>query len=406
MATASPEFTLSRIRTPRQRRVLRHLMKLAESKDDRDGRLPSERELAEAMSVSRPTVRAVLGNLQEMGYIQPHGLRGRKLCFPADQARELQQQTATGPRTLLDNTVVLLTERPAGDDDGTLNPASDAMIEAALLGRVRGLGGNAMALSPGSLTIETLRTLVVQRPRAIVGLRDMSGFRLSDQARTRFTQAGIPLVIYSSDPSSDAAVRVGSNHRAGCKMLTEWLIGRSCHSILPVWTGFGSAADSRPWIHERQLGYREACEGHGHPSLDPLYITLSGTITEARSQPDAFDHAVRQITGFLIDKVQGPNRVDALIATSDHHAALLAEVCRRLGIDPQRDIQIVGYDHNLSPAFPWDEKPFRPAATIDKNNRAIGRALAEAAMAVGRASDHNLPTDFPGLVQPGLVVHP
>lgn len=380
-------------------------MEMASSSDD-GGHLPSERELAETMSVSRPTVRAVLGNLQEMGYIQPHGLRGRRLCFPADRAEDLQDRVDAGPRTLLDNTVVLLTDRPAGEDDANLNPASDAMIEAALLGRVRSLGGNVMAISPDSLTVETLRVLVAQRPRAVVGLRDMSGSRISRQARTRFAQAKVPVVIYGSDPQPDVAARVGSDHRAGSALLTEWLTERGCRRILPVWTEFGLEAPPRPWVAQRQQGYRDACRARGVAELPPVRITLAGTITDARRRPDAFDHAVRQITGFLIDKVRGPDPVDALIATSDHHAALLAEVCRRLGVDPQRDLTIVGYDHNLAPAFAWDDTPYRPAATVDKNNREVGRALAEAALAIRVTDGREPPAEKPRLVEPKLIVHP
>ncbi|MEM6331904.1 MAG: substrate-binding domain-containing protein [Planctomycetota bacterium] len=406
MPVASPEHALSQIRTPRQRRVLRHLIDFASSAKGGDGRLPSERELAEAMSVSRPTVRTVLVNLQEMGYVQPEGVRGRRLCFPADWADELRERVETGRRTLLDNTVVLLTERSADDGDGTLNPASDAMIEAALLDRVRSLGGNAMALSPRSLTIETLRVLVAQRPRAIVGLRDMSGFRLSEQARDRFAKADIPVVIYGGDPQFRANARVGSNHRTGCGMLTEWLIDRGCRRILPVWTGFGVEPHRRSWVAERQRGYLEACEKHGLSSLDAVGITLTGSIVEACNQAEAFDHAIRQITGFLYDRVRGPERVDALIATSDHHAALLAEVCRRLDIDPRHDIQIVGYDHNLAPAFPWEKRPFKPAATIDKNNREIGHALAEAAIANAGSRQASNRDTRGKLIEPTLVVNP
>ncbi|MEM1011331.1 MAG: GntR family transcriptional regulator [Planctomycetota bacterium] len=406
MSTAVASDVLTRITTPRQRRVLDRLVEMANT-GDRVEPLPSERVLAEDFDVSRPTIRAVLGSLEEVGYIRPHGVRGRRLCLPNDPSTDLPIRSETTGRTLLDNTVVLLTEHAAGEDEGTVNPASDRMIEAALLSRVRSLGGNAMALAPSTLTIETLRILVAQRPMAVVGLRDMSGFELSRQARERFVRAGVPLVVYGSDAQADASVRVGSDHQAGCGMLTDWLIERGCRRILPVWTGFSPDISSRPWIKEREIGYDAVCKRRDVASLTPVHLPLSGTNEAACGQPDAFDHAVRQIVGFLIDRITGPDAVDALIGTSDHHAVFLSEACRRLGVDPESDIMIVGYDHNLGATFDWQERQFRPAATIDKNNRQIGRVLAEEAFRVSRSSDSSFEQfqTEPRLVEPQLVVH-
>ncbi|MGF1635374.1 MAG: substrate-binding domain-containing protein [Phycisphaerae bacterium] len=65
------------------------------------------------------------------------------------------------------------------------------------------------------------------------------------------------------------------------------------------------------------------------------------------------------------------------MTATDRHALEMAEAVRRLGLTPGREIDIVGYDNS----YPFLRRKYPacppPAATMDKNNGQIGRALCQ-----------------------------
>jgi len=88
-----------------------------------------------------------------------------------------------------------------------------------------------------------------------------------------------------------------------------------------------------------------------------------------------FDYHRRLMAGHLIERLHGPAKADALMVISDTEALRAAAACQLLGVRPNEDVAIVGYD-NFWPVSPErDLAPTVPLATVDKHNDQTGREL-------------------------------
>ncbi|MEM1097368.1 MAG: substrate-binding domain-containing protein [Planctomycetota bacterium] len=123
---------------------------------------------------------------------------------------------------------------------------------------------------------------------------------------------------------------------------------------------------------------------------------------------DEFEHCVRLAVGYLFEHLKARQRPDAIMATSDRPAFILAAACRLLGFKSGRDIRIVGYDNQVEQlskeyAGLFEVNASDIEATVDKNNPEIGQALA--AVAVEVSADRASPIEpIHRLVEPRLVV--
>ena len=85
---------------------------------------------------------------------------------------------------------------------------------------------------------------------------------------------------------------------------------------------------------------------------------------------ERFDHDTHAMAGRLWPCLRGPQPVHAIMAGSDGLALAVTAACGILGVEIGRDLTVVGYDNY------WDLAP-PPAATVDKGNVGLGRAMVE-----------------------------
>jgi DNA-binding LacI/PurR family transcriptional regulator len=83
------------------------------------------------------------------------------------------------------------------------------------------------------------------------------------------------------------------------------------------------------------------------------------------------------LAGYLVEYFVGPNPPDAVMAASDGPANIVAAALRLFGKVPGRDVLVTGYDNY------WKglSDQAAPAATVDKRNGEIGRALVDLVLA-------------------------
>jgi DNA-binding LacI/PurR family transcriptional regulator len=195
-----------------------------------------------------------------------------------------------------------------------------------------------------------------------------SAIDLAGGVAQRAKKLDIPVAIGTGDPDFASFDRVFCDHHVGAAMLVRWLISRSFSRIRFV---SGIRQDAW-WTHARLAGYNRAMSEAGLTPLPRIRARIEAPIMWDEGE---FETAVRQMVGFLIEPLLGAHPAEAILATNDWEARLIARAARLLGRIPGRDIAIVGYDNSWDTHL-RDWEPYAPCATIDQDWASHGDQLA------------------------------
>lgn len=320
--------------------------------------LPSERELAVQMGVSRETVRAALGDLEREGLVGSDGYRRRVLVVPA-------QATALMTRTL-----GLLTMKRIAQPDQKA-PGWERFFETGAADAARELGYHCLSLYYDLFDQHCLDELLEHPLGGVVVfgsiLRSVHGAMILDRLRAR----GLPLVVCGSGEALPQFHTVDSDHRAGAYELTRWLIARGRTRIvmhLPM------AGRTLQWLDDRQAGYRQAMQEAG---LEPLPMLSHKAARADATDANQFFGRMMEALGYLYDYRHKHGPMDALMMINDGFVSQFSAAFRHMGLTPGQDVLLTGYDNYWSDCAERQWEPAGPAATIDKNNPEIGKAAVK-----------------------------
>jgi DNA-binding LacI/PurR family transcriptional regulator len=349
--------------------------------------LPSERLLAERLQVARGTVRAALEQLVSEGFISPDGRR-----------RIVRRSTAPHPTESIVSEAICVLHRPLGPEitDRIRSTGWQHMIERGALDAVYEAGYHGVSLHPERIEIATLDRLVRSAPLGVV-IGRYGAHEMDRDPREAFLEAGVPVVAYGDPPENQPFDRVLSDHESGSHALTHHLIERGCRRILRIWP----AMSGEPyWIVGRNRGYDRAMREAGLAPLPALSVDAAIPHTEGRR--DQFILNARAFSSYLIPYLAGERKIDAIMMASDGSVFAMAAAVRLFGLEPGRDVQVVGYDNYWEDCIDRDFDPYAPPATVDKKNIECGKEMVR--LLVERIKG-NLP-DGPQIkvVQPELVV--
>jgi DNA-binding LacI/PurR family transcriptional regulator len=195
------------------------------------------------------------------------------------------------------------------------------------------------------------------------------------EALTVLRENGISIVAYADSadvPGSDSVV---SDHEQGSYEATRWLLQKGRRRILPLWQLETDDFEQQPrWLERRRAGYERAMREARREALPPLvYRQLPIWPVDTAER---FEQHARLAAGYLVEHTHAKKRIDAILAVSDEVAFYAAAALRRLGLKPNHDVLIAGYDNC------WQDEPLRqyeaagPRVTVDKRNAEIGSELA------------------------------
>lgn len=311
--------------------------------------LPPERQLAADLGISRNTLRRLFATLLQAGSIDAeHRVIGSTVAAPA-------VASAFGP-------TVLVADDMMGFDPARMG--QPGWMERILHTTRNELRKNGLAC----LTIEPHRLLDLppHPPGALVGvILGWGGGKLDlERLGSRLRGLGLPIVALGEEPALHGFDRVWSDHAAGAEAATAWLLARGRRRILPL------LPMATQWQRDRFTGYRRALAAARVAHLEPV----------ALDHPDFGDEIslafwARRTAEQLAPHVE--SGLDAILAINDFEIPLLVHALRRLGREPNRDVDLVGYDHV------WPEVTSRrfsdvgPLATVDKRHDRMGKALVE-----------------------------
>ncbi len=327
--------------------------------------LPTEAALCERLRVSRGTLRAAMKRLEGDGLLEAQAGRGRRVV----------RATATRS-SMLAQGIAIVTHATQGHPLG----GTDHAIQGSALAAIDEAGLHAVMLHPDRLMQSGIDALVAERPRGMLLMRRIVETKLGQETLSKFKAARIPTVLYGESPDWPEFDSVVSDHEAGSYAMTRWLIGQGRRRILRFWQlKAGTAPHAQvEWLKERDAGHERAMREAG---LEPLAAKACFTISEEEATASDFNLRVDLATGQLVGHLSGADAVDAIMVISDGMLRPVAAACGRLGKVPNRDVLLVGYDNFWphDPARQWESTI--PAATVDKRNDAIGRALIELLLA-------------------------
>lgn len=320
--------------------------------------LPSGRQLAEELQVDRGTVMRVMESLRREGRIRQVSPR-----------IHVATPSAAGNSSLsLVGQSVALVSLGTRYHPGHRQPGWVEFISLGALPAIEDAGMHALSFHPARLREQGVEQLIDAKPYGVI-FTDLLTETGEDEMLRQLHDAGVPFVVYGDGETLADYDRVSSDHERGGYELTRWLIGRGRKHILCFW----QEPTDTPWLADRYRGYERAMKEAG---LAPMPIATHPGIEAPRDRA-AFDRAIRLTTGYLAEHLVGPEPIDALMLTSDGETPYAAAACRLLQREPNRDVELVGYDHYWAdaPERKYEDTP--PLATIDKRNMVMGQTLVE-----------------------------
>ena len=353
------------LESPRAR-VLNWLKRSLESGEIAAGsEIPAAHAIGRRLGVATNTAAAALDEAENLGLIVQHeGSRKRY----AGNARKVGVSFASSMIYVLARLAMYDNIRTApGWSDAYL--ALDVVRQLSRKGRHVSLV-NAATLSPGDLD-----AIFAERPAGLVATSCVNGDETSMRALARCREEGIPAVAYGNAPDLRTFDRAYSDHRAGSRDLTRWLVARGRRRIVP----FFPAAPSHFWERERIAGYEEAmCEAGLNPA--PCMIFGSPKLGAEQTEETFRLFSALAISTLLASKREKA-QPDALLCLNDDWAKPVLAAIHDLGLDPDRDIIVAGYD-NMPHGTGFDAfSRERPVVTVDKHNERTSRDMVELLLA-------------------------
>lgn len=187
---------------------------------------------------------------------------------------------------------------------------------------------------------------------------------------------GLPVAVATEAAAAATLDRVIPDHRGATHQLVDHVVARGRRRILRVWT----VEPPTPWLLERNQGYDDGIAAHSLVAL-PVVKALDHYRRVEILDSEVFERRARLFAGHLVEHLRGPQPPDALLAITDADAIAITTACRLGGVDPEKDLDVVGYDGYWAQAWERALEPLAPVFTVVKNNAGIGIALIEAILA-------------------------
>lgn len=323
--------------------------------------LPSERALADRLSVSKPSVHRALQVLERDGVISRAVGRTRTVFG------------SLAPGLLAQTVVVLAPAKEAwhrastGFTDHVAEGAHDAIAQA---------GWHSLAFHPERADERGIAALLAQRPAGVVLPEPRDRGRPAHELAARLRDGGIPVAVNADGGAWAAFDRAVCDHHAGGAALVRFLQSRGRRRLATVWTP-GAAGG---WWHRARMAGMAAAATEGGIAAPHLHVAAApepdGDPWAAAADTAAYlEQHARNWLGQVVELLRGPQPVDGLLVHSDGDALAIGRACRLLGLEPGRDLDVVGFDHAL-PVLPhFDRAAGLVQATVDKCNRDQGAAL-------------------------------
>lgn len=327
-------------------------------------RLPSELALAEMIGASRPTVHAALEELHTGGLIVPFRKRGWTL-----------KRNHREPGTALGNAVGIIGVRREFSmlAKEKRSISSPGFVYLGAMAAIHDASCHGLSLDHGRLEHEGVAPFIQMGLSSVIALFEAASRPEVRKVLDQFRKRGIPVVVHADGLDLPDFDRVVSNHAAGAAMLTQWLVEQGCKRIQRVWTTT-PGRELPGWIARRSAGYESACGEAGITPLPACKAMMPSAFYGQDSQEE-FEMKIRLASAYLEELGVADGKIDALMLPSDRETYAYWPALERMGLIPNKDVMIVGYDNGWEDCRERHWYGGKPAATVEKDNFRTGRLL-------------------------------
>ena len=349
-------------------RVMRWLKESIESGEFPCGsEIPSARAVASLLGVAPNTVVTALDEAVASGLVT---------CRAGTRKRYAGEARKVGGDSLASSTVYVLARLDWYDNIDTAPGWSDEFLALDVVRQLSRTGRHVSLVNASTLSPEDFDAIFAARPGGMVVTDSVKGDEMSMRALARCREDGIPAVAYGNAPELRDYDRAYSDHRAGSRDLTRWLIAHGCKRIVP----FFSATPTKYWERERIAGYEEAMREAG---LDPHPVAVFGSPLVGH---DWSGEMFRLNVSLALSKFVALKNLegafpDAILCQNDAWAGSTIAAIWELNLGQDGGILVAGYDNITRAIAPDVDTSIRPAVTVDKHNERTARDMVELLLA-------------------------
>lgn len=327
--------------------------------------IPTERELSASLGVARNTAAAALDEAERRGIV----------CREKPTARK-RFVSGARPTSIAASSIYVL-NKLGSFAGGRLVPRwSDPFITSELIWRLSAAGWHVVSLNEDSLDESELDRFFRTPPPGMIVIGSVGNRPLASHALELCRASSVPVVAYGNAPAIRSFDRVFSDHRAGARDLTRWLLAKGRSRILPF---FPFKQDSF-WVGERLAGYEEAMREAGRKPLPCVYFG-SAALADAGLPFEERFRAFSALAFQNLSEIIAKGGADAILCMNDSWARCALSALGKLGLDPARDILVAGYDNSDNTSAFAQFEPRRPVVTIDKHNERTAEEMASLLLA-------------------------
>ena len=357
----------SPLESPRVR-VLNWLKRSLETGEiPRGSELPSARAIANLLGIAPNTAVTALSEAEEQGLVVCRAGTNRRY---AGIVRDSSAKSSA---------IAVLARLERFTDLATAPTWTDSFLSLDIVRRLSLAGRPVLFFDSESLQGGDPAAVFGNRPAALVVTSGLNGDRAALLALERCRKENIPAVVYGNAPELRAFDRAYSDHRAGSRDLTRWLIAHGRKRIVPF---FPYPFDPpRFWAQERLAGYAEAMREAGLPPHKEVFF--GSALLSDRGWAGEKLRINTAMAVAALSAIRGADGAlpDALLCLNDDWAKPALLAIRDMGLAPNRDILVAGYDNVRRDFTPEAVIPFRPAVTVNKHNERSAEDLAALVLA-------------------------
>lgn len=321
--------------------------------------LPSERRIAADLNVSRTPLRAALHELTRRGQLKRNEPRGYLVIGgTTDNLQPMAQTIGILTHVAVDQ----------WEPNTTANRIENGVRTAVIQG-----GSHLMQFQPTAVDVATIQWMKQQQLAGVVATHEIALNSSKKQMLDSIRQQGIATVVHGNSSCLANFDRVTSDQEQGMYDLTIWLLKQGCRRILRLW---GADDPEIYWLQMRNRGYQRAHDEMGITPMPPLHWP-SQPIPEKLNTVERCEFLARWSAGYLADVLLQEMHVDAIACVSDSYIEPTGRACEILGLDPNTDLKICGFDNYWQTLWHQFGKLKAPCATVDTQSDTIGLTMVD-----------------------------
>lgn len=321
--------------------------------------LPSERRIAADLNVSRTPLRAALIELTRRGQLKRHEPRGYLVV--GDETQVL---------TPMAQTIGILTYKDATNWEPSM---SADRIEYSVRNQVVAQGSHLIQFNPDTMDDATIHWIKQQKLSGIIATHELAQRDAGKAILNQLKQRHVPIVVHGNSPCLASFDRVVTDQQQGMYAMTNWLLEQGCQNILRLW---GNTDPDMYWLQMRNAGYEQACVEH-NVNPTPVLHWPKQPVMNVEQHESLRELLGRWIAGYLAERLRNGQKLDAIVCVSDGALQATARACEILGIDPNTDLKICGFDNFWHRRWSSDGPLKEPVADVDTQPDAIGQVMVD-----------------------------